>query len=39
MTSADTLPDAEAALGALVERMRGTVAANAALVGIYYGGA
>ena len=39
MTSADTLPDAEAALGALVERMRGTVAANAALVGIYSGGA
>ncbi len=39
MTTADTLPDAEAALGALVERMRGSVAANAALVGIYSGGA
>ena len=39
MTTADTLPDAEAALGALVERMRGSVAADAALVGIYSGGA
>jgi len=35
----DTLPDAEAALAALVERMRGAIAHDAALVGIYSGGA
>ena len=35
----DTLPDAEAVLAALVERMRGAVAHDAALVGIYSGGA
>ena len=35
----DALPDAEAALRALVERMRGAVAYDAALVGIYSGGA
>ena len=34
-----TLPDAEAALAALVERMRGAVAFDAAFVGIYSGGA
>ena len=34
----DTLPDAEAALAALVERMRGAIAHDAALVGIYSGG-
>jgi pyrimidine operon attenuation protein / uracil phosphoribosyltransferase len=39
MTPDDTLPDAEAALAALVERMRGAVAHDAALVGIYSGGA
>jgi pyrimidine operon attenuation protein/uracil phosphoribosyltransferase len=39
MTTADALPDAEAALGALVEKMRGSVAPDAALVGIYSGGA
>jgi pyrimidine operon attenuation protein/uracil phosphoribosyltransferase len=33
------LPDAEAALATLVERMRGAVAHDAALVGIYSGGA
>ena len=33
------LPDAEAALAALVERMRGAVAFDAAFVGIYSGGA
>ncbi|HXR55571.1 MAG TPA: bifunctional pyr operon transcriptional regulator/uracil phosphoribosyltransferase PyrR [Casimicrobiaceae bacterium] len=38
MTS-EALPDAEAALAALVERMRGAVAHDAALVGIYSGGA
>ena len=38
MTDVD-LPDAEAALAALVERMRGAVAHDAALVGIYSGGA
>ena len=37
--SADTLPDAEAALDTLVERMRRTVRDDAALVGIYSGGA
>ena len=35
----DALPDAEAALRALIERMRGAVAYDAALVGIYSGGA
>ena len=35
----DALPDAEAALAALVARMRGAVAHDAALVGIYSGGA
>jgi len=35
----DALPDAEAVLAALVERMRGAVAHDAALVGIYSGGA
>jgi len=38
MTPAD-LPDAEAALAQLVERMHGAVATNAAFVGIYSGGA
>lgn len=33
------IPDAEAALDALVERMRGAVAFDAAFVGIYSGGA
>ena len=35
----DALPDAEAALLALVERMGGAIAKDAALVGIYSGGA
>ena len=39
MTPEQTLPDVEAALAALVERMRGAVAHDAALVGIYSGGA
>jgi len=39
MTPDQTLPDAETALAALVERMRGAVAHDAALVGIYSGGA
>ena len=42
MTSAPTrhgLPDAEATLAALVERMSGEIAADASLVGIYSGGA
>ena len=39
MTPDDLLPDAEAALEVLVERMRGAVAHDAALVGIYSGGA
>jgi pyrimidine operon attenuation protein/uracil phosphoribosyltransferase len=39
MTPEQTLPDAEAALAALVERMRGAIAHDAALVGIYSGGA
>jgi len=39
MTPDDGLPDAEAALSALVERMHGAVAHDAALVGIYSGGA
>jgi pyrimidine operon attenuation protein / uracil phosphoribosyltransferase len=38
-TTAEALPDAEAALRALVERMEGAVANDAALVGIYSGGA
>src|SRR5437762_7257787 len=33
------IPDAEAALAALIERMRGAVAYDAAFVGIYSGGA
>src|SRR5437773_12321364 len=33
------IPDAEAALASLVERMRGAVAFDAAFVGIYSGGA
>jgi pyrimidine operon attenuation protein/uracil phosphoribosyltransferase len=36
---AQDLPDAEAALEALAEKMRGAVAFDAALVGIYSGGA
>ena len=36
---ADGLPDAEAALAALAERMRGAIAFDAAFVGIYSGGA
>jgi pyrimidine operon attenuation protein/uracil phosphoribosyltransferase len=39
MTPPDDLPDAEAALAKLVERMQGTVARDAAFVGIYSGGA
>ena len=41
MTSSETpeIPDAEAALVALAERMRGAVAFDAAFVGIYSGGA
>ncbi|MDQ2915707.1 MAG: bifunctional pyr operon transcriptional regulator/uracil phosphoribosyltransferase PyrR [Casimicrobiaceae bacterium] len=39
MSPDDTLPDAEALLLALVDRMRGAVAHDAALVGIYSGGA
>jgi len=35
----DALPDAEAALATLVERMQGAIAHDAALVGIYSGGA
>jgi pyrimidine operon attenuation protein/uracil phosphoribosyltransferase len=35
----DALPDAEAALATLAERMQGAVAHDAALVGIYSGGA
>ena len=35
----NAIPDAEAALSALVERMRGAVAHDAAFVGIYSGGA
>ena len=35
----DALPDAEAALTALVDRMQGVVARGAAFVGIYSGGA
>jgi len=36
---ADGLPDAEAALAALADRMRGAIAFDAAFVGIYSGGA
>ena len=36
---ADGLPDAESALAALAERMRGAIAFDAAFVGIYSGGA
>ena len=39
MTPPDDLPDAEAALTALVGRMQGAVAQDAAFVGIYSGGA
>lgn len=39
MTPPDDLPDAEAALTALVGRMQGAVAQEAAFVGIYSGGA
>jgi len=39
MTPETNLPDAETALAALVERMRGGVGHDAALVGIYSGGA
>ena len=39
MKKADDLPDAEAALTQLVERMDGVVAPHAAFVGIYSGGA
>ena len=39
MKHADDLPDAEAALTKLVERMAGAVASDAAFVGIYSGGA
>jgi pyrimidine operon attenuation protein / uracil phosphoribosyltransferase len=39
MTEAQQLPDAEATLVALAERMRGAVAFDAAFVGIYSGGA
>ena len=39
MTLPDDLPDAEAALTALVGRMEGAVAQDAAFVGIYSGGA
>jgi pyrimidine operon attenuation protein/uracil phosphoribosyltransferase len=35
----DAIPDAESALDALVARMEGAVAHDAALVGIYSGGA
>ena len=39
MTPEVNVPDAEAVLAALAERMRGAVAHDAALVGIYSGGA
>ena len=39
MTEAPQIPDAEATLAALAERMRGAVAFDAAFVGIYSGGA
>jgi pyrimidine operon attenuation protein / uracil phosphoribosyltransferase len=37
--NAESLPDAEAALAALLQRLRGKVAQDAAFVGIYSGGA
>ena len=39
MTEAPQIPEAEATLAALAERMRGAVAFDAAFVGIYSGGA
>jgi pyrimidine operon attenuation protein/uracil phosphoribosyltransferase len=39
MTETPQIPDAEATLAALAERMRGAVAFDAAFVGIYSGGA
>ena len=39
MPASESLPDAEAALRSLAERMRGAVAHDAAFVGIYSGGA
>jgi pyrimidine operon attenuation protein/uracil phosphoribosyltransferase len=39
MSAAPEIPDAEATLAALAERMRGAVAFDAAFVGIYSGGA
>ncbi|MFO1322857.1 MAG: bifunctional pyr operon transcriptional regulator/uracil phosphoribosyltransferase PyrR [Burkholderiales bacterium] len=39
MSTAPQIPDAEATLAALAERMRGAVAFDAAFVGIYSGGA
>ena len=39
MTGTPQIPDAEATLAALAERMRGAVAFDAAFVGIYSGGA
>ncbi len=39
MMTAEQIPDGEAALAALVERMRGAIAHDAAFVGIYSGGA
>ena len=39
MTEAPQIPDAEATLAALADRMRGAVAFDAAFVGIYSGGA
>jgi pyrimidine operon attenuation protein / uracil phosphoribosyltransferase len=39
MSDAEQVPDAETALTALADRMRGAVAYNAAFVGIYSGGA
>ncbi len=39
MVQANGLPDAEATLAALVERMRGAVAIDAGLIGIFSGGA
>jgi pyrimidine operon attenuation protein/uracil phosphoribosyltransferase len=39
MTGAPQIPDAEATLAALAERMRGAAASDAAFVGIYSGGA
>ena len=39
MNRRNALPDAETALAALAERMQGAIAIDAALVGIYSGGA